>query len=67
MCLVLCDAVTVEGVAGGDNLPGQPPGRQCLVTGEEVGEVTWLTATAADVVSDGLCDGFHLSLMAVRT
>ena len=65
MCLVLGDAVAVERVAGGDHLPGQPAGRHGFVAGEEEGEVSRLAATAADVVRDGLRDGFHLSLMAV--
>ena len=66
MGLVLRDAVAVEGVAGGDDLPGQPAGAQGLVAGEHAGEVARVVAAAALVVCDGLCDGFHLSLVAVR-
>ena len=67
MGLVLCDAVAMEGVAGGDHFPGQPAGGQGLVAGEEEGEVAWLATAAALVVRDRLRDGLHLSLVAVGT
>ena len=65
MCLVLCDAVAMEGVAGRHHLPGQPARGHGLVAGEEEGEVAWFTAAATLVVRDGLSDGFHLPLVAV--
>ena len=65
--LILGDAVPMNGVAGGDDLPCHPPCAEGLVTGEEVGKVPRLEAAATFVVRGRLSDGFHLTLVAVGT
>ena len=65
MRLVLCDAVAVDGVARGHDLPRHPASNDGLVTGEHVREMAWLKPATALVVCGRFRDGFHLTLVAV--
>ena len=67
MSLILSDAVPMNGVASGDDLPRHPSRDEGLVTGEEVGQVPRLEAAATLVIRGRLSDGFHLTLVAVGT
>lgn len=57
----------MKGVAGGDHLPGEPAGSECLIAGECIGKVPRLVTTAALVISNGLGDSLNLTLVTVRT
>ena len=65
MSLVLRDGVSMQGIAGRHDLPGQPARAEHLVAGQEAREMPGLTTAAALVVRDGLSDGLDLSLMTV--
>lgn len=65
--VVLTDAVTLQQVLGGHHLPGQPAQVEGRVARQHVGQVTRLAAAARIVFLHALCDGLHLSLLAVCT
>lgn len=65
--VVLTDAVTLQQVLSGHRLPSQPTQVEGSVARKHVGQVAWLTAAACIVLLHALCDGLHLSLLAVRT
>lgn len=64
-CVVLTDAVALQQVLGGGDLPGQPAQVEGCIAGEHVGQVAGLTAAACVIVLHPLSDGLYLPLLAV--
>ena len=64
--LVLSDAVSLEDVAGGDHLPGEPPLGNGRVEGEDPGDLTAAAAQTAFLFGYGFSDGFYLTLVTIR-
>lgn len=65
-CTVIGDAVALQGVFGDQNLPGQPALSKRSIKGQQMGEMTRLTATTAFIFFNSLCYRLHLPLLAVR-
>ena len=65
--IVLADAVALQQVLGGGDLPGQPSQVKGRVAGQNVGQVARLTAATGIILLHPLSDGLYLPLLAVCT
>ena len=65
--VVLADAVALQQVLGGGDLPCQPAQVEGSIAGEDVRQVARLAAATGIVILHPLCDGLHLALLAVCT
>ncbi len=63
---VIGDAVALQGVFSDQNLPGQPALPERSIKGQQMGEMTRLTATTAFIFFNSLCYRLHLPLLAIR-
>lgn len=64
-CVVVTDAIAFQHILAGCHLPGQPALPKGSIEGQDPGQVTRLTATAALIFLHTFRDGLHLTLLAV--